>query len=1205
MTDNRELLNDAEVDFLLSGATEDGANTGASLEDGNQTVTMRGDLHQISLADIFQTLSMSKMEGVLRVRNPLEERQVFCSDGYVRILVPARLTFRRLGQRLLQAGVIHAEQLRTALLEQRKEKLPLGELLVRSGIVAQEQIDEILGMQVAEDLFSLFTWQHGSFEFFKGDPVPDSVRATFAECPEYEISSLLLEVARRSDEWQSILEALRSLDEIPARIAEPANPDDLAEAHHDVLAGADGRSTYRQIADQTTQGLFEAARAARDLVRGGILAPIDDAEMVATANALAAEGEKRRAVVLVQTLADRPGDRDLDVIQSMAQVLEVAGERRLAGMMLLEAAQQCPEAERAIEIARAARKLVPHDPGALSFLRTTLIAHDRPDSPELEKITLDLLDALIDADVLSTALELIEDAKRTGTSNLQVLTREARARQKARDSEGAINVLFELAQGYLESGNRTKTIEAYEAILRIDRSRRDAQKALAQLRRTRIGRLVRVGAAALSALLVGGMGVAWWQQHNFEQSLAQASADISALLDQGDRATARAHLEQWRASLGECEQIADLASRVSFAESAERQRLEKLRRARVNEQLAAAAAALEAGDIRQAMQLYERSAEEPSMGVEVREVVARRVQALADRMQSCAEHLASRLPPEPDQLFDRKLIAANHAELLQAAPPALIKAHGALRNLLDAGAPALFDSDLTGRVELALQASAGPLAAADRLLGAYAEALARSATERRLDPLFKAAVEKERQHAFGEALQLYRQLEQQETGDAEMRAHFRDRVARNATIVRLLQELQAATDAGDFQVAQQHLRALRTAFTDVPFGTLVRLPLKVESVPSGAAVFCNGQELGRTPLLLARSPADETRLRVAAPGYDDHEQTILNDGQPTVLAALVLQAQAGWQHDSPLDVPPAPTGDGDLIVADRSGTVLRTSRNGEVRWRLDTGDLSGRLSAPWLDQQVALVASLDGELRAIDIDTGAVHWKLADLPCETEPLLIDRLVLLASTDRRLHVISLDERRRTNVELPQTPHGRLLAYRDRVIVVGEQGLITCWSLPELAPAWQRDLDRFSTPTASLAGDTLVLSDDQGQLAAVDAGSGAVRWQANLGTSTFGAATVAGDAVWCATPERLLRRAVQSGAELPPIERGAVEWAGDAVACGERLIVRLRNDQLQVLDARTGEPTCRLRGGKRARALPGAGFLLVVDDNHQVRAYDRLP
>src|SRR5688500_15363589 len=191
---NGEILSEAEVEFLLSSAVVDEEQAGPAPTFDEQTATMRGDLEQINLADIFQTLAMSKMEGVLRLRHPLDEQQVPRRDGCVRLCGPNPLVTRRLGQRLLQAGLVSAEQLRQALATQRSDRRPIGVLLVDAGAVAQETIDEIVGRQVAEDLFALFTWRHGSFEFFKGGPEGGG-KGAFAACPEFEVNSLLLEVA--------------------------------------------------------------------------------------------------------------------------------------------------------------------------------------------------------------------------------------------------------------------------------------------------------------------------------------------------------------------------------------------------------------------------------------------------------------------------------------------------------------------------------------------------------------------------------------------------------------------------------------------------------------------------------------------------------------------------------------------------------------------------------------------------------------------------------------------------------------------------------------------------------------------------------------------------------------------------------------------------------------------------------------------------
>jgi len=164
-------------------------------------------------------------------------------------------------------------------------------------------------MQVSGDLFALFTWRHGTFEFWKGEITDPELRAQFDVRPEFEVSSLLLEVARRSDEWESIYGAISSLDEVPMRLAEVAEGTELDDAGQALVHGADGRATYRQIAEQTTLGLFEVARVARDLVRNGILGSISDADMVAAAESEAEAGHQKNALMLLQTLRDRPGDR--------------------------------------------------------------------------------------------------------------------------------------------------------------------------------------------------------------------------------------------------------------------------------------------------------------------------------------------------------------------------------------------------------------------------------------------------------------------------------------------------------------------------------------------------------------------------------------------------------------------------------------------------------------------------------------------------------------------------------------------------------------------------------------------------------------------------------------------------------------------------------------------------------------------------------
>src|SRR5690606_2779481 len=200
------LLDSEEVDFLLGKRAEAGSGDDRHAPVGDREVTMRGDLDKINLSDIFQTLAISKMEGLLVVRHPLEQRELYFRDGAVRCLVPARTETLRLGQRLVYGGFLTADELRTALLHQKKTHQPLGAALIELQLVSTEEVEEVLANQLEEELFGLFAWRRGSFEFYRGEVEEAGLRKRIERTPEFDVNGVLLEVARRADEWERILE---------------------------------------------------------------------------------------------------------------------------------------------------------------------------------------------------------------------------------------------------------------------------------------------------------------------------------------------------------------------------------------------------------------------------------------------------------------------------------------------------------------------------------------------------------------------------------------------------------------------------------------------------------------------------------------------------------------------------------------------------------------------------------------------------------------------------------------------------------------------------------------------------------------------------------------------------------------------------------------------------------------------------------------
>ena len=123
----------------------------------------------------------------------------------------------RLGDILVKNGLITQAQLEEAVAGQNTQRdRRLGEILVDKAFIAREELHRYIKLQIEEAVYYLFTWNQGSFNF-EADVAPDAGDFLVSINPE----SLLLEGARRVDEWSLIEKKIPSFDlvfEIDARI---------------------------------------------------------------------------------------------------------------------------------------------------------------------------------------------------------------------------------------------------------------------------------------------------------------------------------------------------------------------------------------------------------------------------------------------------------------------------------------------------------------------------------------------------------------------------------------------------------------------------------------------------------------------------------------------------------------------------------------------------------------------------------------------------------------------------------------------------------------------------------------------------------------------------------------------------------------------------------------------------------------------------
>jgi len=231
-------------------------------------MAIRGSLKEASLPDVLQLLAMGKKSGCLSVAYRTSFGYIYFDKG--RISYASVVNRRdRLGDLLVKNGLITQAQLDTAVtLQERRRDKRLGELLVEQKALTQEQLHVAISVQIQEAVYFLFTWSQGTFNF-EPDVVPEDADYLVSINPE----SLLLEGARRVDEWDLIEKKIPTLDIVfEVDHAKVAKSDlEPTDAQRTILPLINGKSDVQAIVDASGLVEFEVGKALYGLFIAGFV----------------------------------------------------------------------------------------------------------------------------------------------------------------------------------------------------------------------------------------------------------------------------------------------------------------------------------------------------------------------------------------------------------------------------------------------------------------------------------------------------------------------------------------------------------------------------------------------------------------------------------------------------------------------------------------------------------------------------------------------------------------------------------------------------------------------------------------------------------------------------------------------------------------------------------------------------------------------
>jgi hypothetical protein len=329
-------------------------------------MAIEGPLRELGVHDVFQLLDLSRKTGVLTVVGELrrDEGKVYFERGRV-VAAALRSHPHTLGAALLRGGRVTEAQLaqaREAMSAGRARTL--GDALVQLGAVNGREVERQARRLVEGIVFELMSWREGNFSFEEGEEGTAPADAPL----RLPIDSLLMEGARRVDEWSRIADAVPHLGVVPS-LAPIRDEDptllDLRPAEWEVLSAVDGERDLRAIAAALGVSEFDVARTAYGLVVTGVITVREPESGGARGRGAASavpHVERARAA-----LAARRFEEALDAARQGIAVDPGSAEARLAAARALAALGRATDAGDELRRAAQADPLHPEVQRELGF----------------------------------------------------------------------------------------------------------------------------------------------------------------------------------------------------------------------------------------------------------------------------------------------------------------------------------------------------------------------------------------------------------------------------------------------------------------------------------------------------------------------------------------------------------------------------------------------------------------------------------------------------------------------------------------------------------------------------------------------------------------------------------------------------------------------------------------------------------------------
>ena len=484
-------------------------------------MALKGDLASVDLAQVFQMLALNQKVGLLYIQSPTSWKALYFDERGVTLYFNEHTTLDRVLAKLIRSGMLAAD----GVAEAREHAAQRGQSAVDSmlagGYLSEDELDAGIRNEIEEEIYEIFFWYDAKFEFFEGATEYEGKEGTVHDSFFFGTDMLIMEAARRIDEWGHIQSKVPNNLEIHRHVKGADGAYELDDDTFRVFELIDGKRNVDRLVEIVGMPTFPVCKAVARLIDEGMIETVPATELIDAGIECTHEGRMQDAINLFER-ASTEGEGVPEVHTLASEAYDAIGEYELSTYHTKCSAEHhaaSGQLREAIRMFRWVLESVPTDLEACQRVVELSVGHPELSTQDFDplKVGKDLVDLYLEIGEVDRVRRLLEELIRQHPTDIELKKSLINVHTKAGDTKRVVELYESIADDLTKQGTPIQAIKYLQKILQLNRARTDISERIKRLyqvderRRSRRRSLVALG-MIFCLLVLGSIGYYFYNE---------------------------------------------------------------------------------------------------------------------------------------------------------------------------------------------------------------------------------------------------------------------------------------------------------------------------------------------------------------------------------------------------------------------------------------------------------------------------------------------------------------------------------------------------------------------------------------------------------------------------------------------------------------------------------------------------------------------